>query len=113
MHEQSIVESLLALALENAEKEKAKKIIRIYVVVGELSGVLEDAVNFYFSFLSKDTIAEGASVFFMNMPAQFKCRNCQTIYSPEKQDYHCPNCSEQKVDIISGRELYLERMEIE
>ena len=113
MHEQSIVESLLALALENAEKEKAKKIIRLYLVVGELSGVVEDAVNFHFNFLSRDTIAEGASIFFMNMPAQFQCRNCKTTYSPEKQNYHCPNCGEQKVDIISGRELYLERMEIE
>ena len=113
MHEQSIVESLLALVLENAEKEKAKKILRIYLVVGELSGVVEDAVTFYFNFISRDTIAEGASIFFMNIPAKVKCRNCDTAYSPEKQDYHCPNCGEQKVDIISGRELYLERMEIE
>jgi Zn finger protein HypA/HybF involved in hydrogenase expression len=44
MHEQSIVESLLALALENAEKAKASKIRRIYLVVGELSGVVEELV---------------------------------------------------------------------
>jgi Zn finger protein HypA/HybF involved in hydrogenase expression len=40
MHEQSIVESLLALAIASAEKEKASKILRIYVVVGELSKVV-------------------------------------------------------------------------
>ena len=51
MHEQSIVESLLAIAIENAEKAKVSRILRIYLVVGDLSGVVDEAVEFYFSFL--------------------------------------------------------------
>lgn len=113
MHEQSIVESLLALALKNAEKAKASKILRIYLVVGELSGVLEEAVNFYFGFLSRDTIAAQASLFFMHTPAQLRCRNCNTVFSPERLDFHCPNCKEQQVEIVSGRELYIDSMEVE
>ena len=113
MHEQSIVESLLALALKNAGKAKASKILRIYLVVGELSGVLEEAVNFYFGFLSRDTIAAQASLFFMHTPAQLRCRNCNTVFSPERLDFHCPNCKEQQVEIVSGRELYIDSMEVE
>jgi hydrogenase nickel incorporation protein HypA/HybF len=113
MHEQSIVEYLLALALKNAEKAKASKILRIYLVVGELSGVLEEAVNFYFGFLSRDTIAAQASLFFMHTPAQLRCRNCNTVFLPERLDFHCPNCKEQQVEIISGRELYIDSMEVE
>jgi hydrogenase nickel incorporation protein HypA/HybF len=113
MHEQSIVESLIALALENAEKAKASKILRIYVVVGELSGVVEESVNFYFSFLSKDTIAAQASLFFMHIPAQLRCRNCNTVFVPENLDFHCPNCKEQQIEIIGGRELYIDSMEVE
>src|SRR3972149_4788708 len=113
MHEQSIVESLLALALENAAKAKAGKILRIYLVVGELSGVLEEAVDFYFSFLSKNTIAAQARLFYTRTPAQLRCRNCNTIFLPEKMDFHCPGCQEQQVEIISGRELYIDRMEVE
>jgi hydrogenase nickel incorporation protein HypA/HybF len=113
MHEQSIVESLLAMALENAEKAKASRILRIYLVVGELSGVVEEAVNFYFSILSKDTIAADASIFFMQIPARVRCRNCDTVFNPEKLDFHCPECNEQKVEIIGGRELYIESLEVE
>ena len=113
MHEQSIVESLLALALENAEKANAKRILRIYLVVGEYSGVLEEAVNFYFSFLSKNTIAADASLFYTRIPAQLRCRNCDRIFYPEKLDFHCPDCNEQQVEIISGRELYIDSMEVE
>ena len=113
MHEQSIVESLLALAIKNAEKEKARKILRIYLVVGELSGVVDESVDFYFSLLSKGTIAAQANLFFMHIAAQLRCRNCNTIFSPKNFDFHCPNCNEVRVEIINGRELYIDSMEVE
>ncbi len=113
MHELSIVESLLTVALENGERAQATKILKIYVVVGALSGVVDDSVNFYFSFLSEKTIAAGASIIFMHAPARLRCRRCNTIFSPEKLDFHCPDCKDQQVDIIGGRELYVDRLEVE
>jgi hydrogenase nickel incorporation protein HypA/HybF len=113
MHELSIVQSLLASALEHGEKAQATKILRIYLVVGDLAGVVDDSVNFYFSFLSEKTIAAGASIFFIHTPARLRCRACETIFSPENLNFRCPNCKEQQVDIIGGRELYIDRLEVE
>ena len=61
MHEQSIVESLLSVVLKSAEQNQAERIVAINLVVGDLSGVVEDAVNFYFNFLARETIAAGAT----------------------------------------------------
>jgi hydrogenase nickel incorporation protein HypA/HybF len=113
MHEQSIVESLLAIAIESAEKAKAKNILRISLVVGELSGVVEESVDFYFSFLTRDTIAADSSLFYNRIPAELRCRNCNTIFTPENLNFHYPNCKEQQIDIIGGRELYIDSMEVE
>jgi hydrogenase nickel incorporation protein HypA/HybF len=113
MHEQSIVEALLSTVLEKAKEGKATRVRRVYLVVGELSGVLQEAVDFYFGFLSKDTIAAGADLFFIQPPTQVRCRNCGTVYSPENLNLTCPNCKERKVEIISGRELYIDNMEVE
>lgn len=113
MHEQSIVESLLAIVIESAEKAKANKILRIYLVVGELSGVVEESVNFYFNFLTRDTIAAEASIFYNRISAQVRCRNCDTTFFPERLDFHCPACQEQKIEIIGGRELYIDSIEVE
>ena len=113
MHEQSIVESLLAVALENAEKADAVRILKINLVVGEYSGVLEEAVDFYFSFLSRDTIAAEARISYRRVPAQLRCRQCDTIFNPENNNLHCPKCNEQQVDIIAGRELYIDSLEVE
>ncbi len=113
MHEQSIVESLLALALENAEKAQASRILKINLVVGELSGVVDEAVEFYFSFLSKGTIAEHASLYFQHVPMKIRCRDCDTIFTPKNMDLQCPNCKSHKVEITGGRELYMESLEVE
>ena len=113
MHELSIVEALVKTVMEKAEEGKAVKVKSVYLVVGELSGVLTEAVEFYFSFLTKDSIAAGASLFFVQPPTQVKCRNCGTVYNPENLNLTCPQCKERKVEIISGRELYIESMEVE
>jgi hydrogenase nickel incorporation protein HypA/HybF len=113
MHEQSIVESLLSIALKSAEEAKATKIRQIFLVVGEFSGVVEESVNFYFSFLTKNTIAADAGLVFSHVPTRLRCRNCNTDFTPEKLDFRCPSCREQQVDIIGGRELYIESLEVE
>ena len=113
MHEQSIVESLLTIALENAEKANANKIVSINLVVGDYTGVQEDAVNFYFSFLSKDTMAAGAKINYTHIPGQLRCRDCDVLFPLQKHDYHCPECKGRRVEIVGGRELYIENMEVE
>ena len=113
MHEQNIVEPLLALAIKHAKEANAQRILRIYLVVGEYSGVVEESVEFYFKVLSKKTIAENASLFFMRVPAQLKCRNCDTVFQAEKLNFHCPNCNKQEVEITSGRELFIDSMDVE
>jgi len=113
MHEQSIVASLLTLALENAEKANARKIVGINLVVGDYTGVLEDAVSFYFGFLSKDTIAAGAKINYTHVAGQLRCRDCDFLFPLQKHEYHCPKCDGRRVEIVGGRELYIENMEVE
>jgi hydrogenase nickel incorporation protein HypA/HybF len=113
MHEQSIIEALLAVALEHGKKAQAGKILRIYIVAGELSGVVDESMNFYFSFLSQGTIAAGASLFFIHPPAQLRCRNCETLFALEKLSFQCPRCHQERVEIIGGQELYIDSLEVE
>ena len=113
MHEQSIVTSLLSLALNTAAKASARKIVGIHLVVGDYTGVVEDAVNFYFGFLSKDTIAAGARIKYTHVAGQLRCRDCDVLFPLQKHDFHCPKCDGKRVEIVGGRELYIENMEVE
>jgi len=113
MHEQSIVQSLLALALGKAEEAGARRILSIDLVVGDYTGVEEDSVNFYFGFLSKETIAAGARIHYTHVPGQLRCRDCDILFPLQKRDYTCPECRGKRVEIVGGRELYIQNMKVE
>jgi len=113
MHEYSITESMLNLALEKANEAGAGKITRINLVVGELSGVVGECVQFYFDFLAKETIANGAELDFVTIPTQVRCLKCNNVFSPVNGNWTCPECKEMGIEIVSGRECYMESIEVE
>lgn len=113
MHELSVTQSILDIALDQAKTAKASKINKINLVIGELSGFVSDCVQFYFDFLKKDSIAEEAALTFELVPAQLKCRNCASVFHPGEVIWRCPNCQSQQVEIVAGREFYLESLEVE
>jgi hydrogenase nickel incorporation protein HypA/HybF len=113
MHEYSITESLLKLALEKAGEAGAAKITRINLIIGEMSGVVGDCVQFYFEAISKDTIANGAQLEFKTIPTTVRCRKCNNIFTPRDSDWSCPDCHENGIDIVSGRECHMESIEVE
>ena len=113
MHEFSITESVLSLAVEKAKEADAVKITRINLVVGELSGVVPECVRFYFNHISKNTIADGAGLDFITKPTQVRCHKCDKVFNPGSADWSCPECLEPAIDIVSGRECYMESIEVE
>ena len=113
MHELSITQSILSIALEKANEVQASKVTKINLIIGELSGVANECVEFYFDFLGKDTIAAQASLSFYQPPIMLRCRNCVAVFSPNDLDWACPICREQKIEIISGRECYVNSIEVD
>ena len=47
MHELAVTESILKTSLEYAEKEQAKKVTDVFLVIGKLSSYVDDSIQFY------------------------------------------------------------------
>ncbi len=113
MHELAVTESIMQVAVENAEKAGATRITRINLVLGDLSSIVDDSVQFYFDFLSKGTIAEGAKLDFSRVPARLRCRKCGQEFEMREMDWTCPHCGALGGDVIAGKEFYLDTLEVE
>jgi hydrogenase nickel incorporation protein HypA/HybF len=113
MHELAITQSMFDIVLKQAEQVRAKKINKINLVIGEMTGVVSDSVQFYLDFLTKDSIAEGAEVSVKMVPPQAQCRNCNQIFELKEFDWTCPNCKGNSVEIIAGKELFVESIEVD
>ena len=112
MHELAVTQNILDIVLDEAKAVKAERITKVSLVIGELSGVVGDCVQFYFPFLGEDSIANGASIDFRLVPAQLRCRKCVTSFNPQGSVWVCPNCQSSSVEVVAGRDCYVESIEV-
>lgn len=110
MHELTVTESILEIALRHAKA--SQRITGIYLVIGRLSSVIDDSVRFYWDIVSKDTIAEGAQLHFRRNPAELLCQECGLRYSPPEGELTCPGCGSANVRVVAGEEFYMEAIEV-
>ena len=107
MHELAITQALIGLVKEHAEKVGAKKVERINVVVGELSGFVGQSVEFYFDQMSAGTIS------FKTIPMAGRCRDCGKEFDIKEMDWTCPSCKGTSVELVRGNELFVESIEVD
>ena len=113
MHELSITENILEIALRHAESNNATRITNLHLVIGQMASIVDDSVQFYWDIIAKDTIAAGARLEFKRIPAEFLCQNCSQRYYPSDDDFSCPNCNCLEVKLVSGDQFFLEAIDIE
>jgi hydrogenase nickel incorporation protein HypA/HybF len=113
MHELSVTQSLLDISLQHAEKANAKQITDLYIVMGELSSMVDDSVQFYWDIIAKGTIAEHAQLHFRRVPAELQCNTCGAKYHPTEKELICPKCGGVGAKIIAGEEFALESIDVE
>ena len=112
MHELAITQNMLDLVLKKAEEAGAKEVKRINLVIGEMTGVVEECVQFYFNFLGDETIAKGAELSFTSVPIKVRCRDCGKSFKLKESDSTCPHCQGNNMEIIAGKELFVESIEV-
>ncbi len=112
MHEYSIVSSLLDLCEENAKKENAKKITKVEVKIGKLSGVEPDLLQVAFDTFKEKTICDGAE-FVMNIQdVVIYCNVCKKEFTLKQNEFTCPKCKSFDINTIDGEDMYLMRLEM-
>lgn len=109
VHEMSITQSLVAIALEHAQ---GRKVHRVIVEVGALSAVLPDALRFCFDVVSHGTLLEGAALEIREIPAAARCKQCGSEVAVAGYHGLC-SCGSRDLALVRGDELLLKSLELE
>lgn len=109
MHELPVTQEILDIALRHAGE---RRITAITLVIGELSGFIDDSIQFYFNVLAQGTGAEGAVLHFKRVPVRFRCRQCGTEFAAALHAWHCPHCQAMGGEVIAGKEFFVESIEV-
>lgn len=112
MHEASLMQSALELASERTRAAGGTRIHRIRLRVGELSGVMPEALSTAFAVLSRGGPAEGAELEIETVEIAYWCARCEVSFRGDELAPECPKCGEWSRRMERGRELELASMEI-
>ena len=114
MHELAVTKSILKLALDHAAQHGAKEILSIHLLIGELRNLEKDWIQRYFDYISQGTSAEHAVIRVKKVPVRFLCQQCRQSFTADvkaDQPIACAQCGSFEYDLISGRELIVEKLE--
>lgn len=113
MHELPITENILDISLRHAKRAGARRITDIYLVIGQLSSIVDDSIQFYWDIISKDTLAEGARLHFERIPANLTCQDCGREFTIDGELTPCPDCQSLHLKVTGGDGFRLESIGIE
>ena len=134
MHEWSLAESVIETALSIVAKEQVKKVFSVKIKLGELQQIDVDIFELALKELSKGTLLENAKMEILSEEAVLKCRVCgyewsfksflEKLDEEDSESIHfvpelvhvfakCPKCGSKDFEIIKGRGVYIEGMEVE
>lgn len=112
MHELSLCRSLLKIIEKKmTELNSQKQVTAIWLEINCLCGVDMDSLKFYFTFVSKNTLAENARLHVTMIPMSAKCMSCQKDINIENFS-PCPLCGSYKLTMERRPELIVKHMEI-
>lgn len=113
MHELSLVAGLFPILEEKAGEQGAKSVTFVRLRVGRLSGVVPELLETAFDAYKKGTIAGKAALEVVHVPLKVRCRACNTLMELEEPVFACEGCGGNDIEILEGRDIYLDKMEIE
>jgi hydrogenase nickel incorporation protein HypA/HybF len=113
MHEMGITQGILASAIDAAEAEHATRINEIRISVGDMTDVVEDALQFAFEALREGTMAEDAVLVVNHVSPKSRCMACGKEFEHDKWDLTCPACESFICEVIEGRELRIDSIDID
>ncbi len=108
MHELAITQNIAGIV---ADAAKGRRVTRVTLEIGKLSGVMADAIAFCFEVVAHGTPLEGASLEILEIDGRARCEACGFEFDAETLFAPCP-CGSHRSRRVRGEELIVKSVEM-
>ncbi len=107
--------SLSGAIVNTVEKHAAGRPVSVVNMrIGALRQVVPDTLDFYFEFVARGTVCEGARLEQELIPARLRCGECEAEWDIELPVFMCPSCGPAgRIEVAAGDEFRVESIEVE
>jgi len=109
MHELSLAGAIV----DTVERHADGRLVEVVNLrIGRLRQVVPDSLEFYFDFVARDTVCDGARLAIEIVAGQLECASCGTCFALDGPSFRCPGCGSGEVAVIAGNEFEVESLEL-
>jgi hydrogenase nickel incorporation protein HypA/HybF len=113
MHEMGIAMQIIEIATASIPGDmKNSRVQRVNLKVGKLAAIVPDSLHFCFEIASQDTPLAGAELVIEEIPVVASCNDCSFQWTINDPVFVCQKCKSGSIQLISGRELDIESIEL-
>ncbi|MDR1082422.1 MAG: hydrogenase maturation nickel metallochaperone HypA [Coriobacteriales bacterium] len=113
MHEFSLMQSVLNDVEASARDAGAERVTEIKLVVGEMREVVFEAMEFAFEALAPHTLSEHAQLTMRTVKPRSRCSQCGDDFEHDRFHWSCPTCDSLATELVAGKELYIDTIEVD
>ena len=114
MHEMGIILHLAKTLDETCEEQHLRRIGRVVLEVGEVSGIMTDYfVDCWNYFRKKHPVLEASELELITTPAVTWCDSCKRTYPTVQYGRECPYCHSGETWLLTGNECIIKEIEAE
>ncbi len=113
MHEMSLAEGVLQLMEDAAKREGFRRVVTVWLEIGQLSGVEPEAMAFCFDCVARGSLAEGARLEIITVPGMGHCLECGQDTSLAAVYDSCSHCGAVPVPVTGGTEMRVKELEVD
>ena len=114
MHEMGIALQILEIATASLPADLGQaRVAAVNLKIGKLAAVVPESLRFCFEVAIKDTPLAGAKLAIEDIPVVAKCNDCNAQWTIDEPVFVCQKCQSGSLEILSGRELDIESIEVE
>ena len=113
MHEMGIALQIVEIATASLPADLgAARVAAVNLKIGKLAAVVPESLRFCFDVAVKDTPLAGARLVIEELAVVARCKECNAQWTIDEPVFTCKTCQSGSLEILSGRELDIESIEV-
>jgi len=113
MHEMGIASQIARIALEHLPPDEPLRVRALRLKIGKLTAIVPQSLRFCLEVVCRETALAGAEVVIEEIPVRAHCQDCGAESEISEPPFWCSACKSVKLDILSGREMLIDSLEVE
>ncbi|MBT8450312.1 MAG: hydrogenase maturation nickel metallochaperone HypA [Gammaproteobacteria bacterium] len=112
MHELSLCEGIVDIIQNEAQTQGFDRVKSVWLEIGQLAAVDEQAMRFSYDVVVKNTIAEASILHIEILPGLAWCLSCAKSVSVTARFDACPDCGNYQIQVTQGDEMRIKELEV-